>query len=117
MINKIITLAIRLGATWLIAVIVAQIVYSNMGSSNSPYEVVGGLIGLIGLVYALFKFNDHYTFGAASKAENQIGEVIDKKKKFQTEEEMLRVKKLFDQGILTKEEYEQKMDNLKAKYL
>lgn len=117
MINKFITLAIRLGVTWLIAVIVAQTVYLNIGRSDSPYEAVGWSIVLIGFIYALLKFNDHYTFGAASKAENQISEVIDKKKNLQTEEEMLRVKNLFDQGILTKEEYEQKMSNLKDKYL
>lgn len=117
MINKILTLAIRLGITWLIAVVIAEIVYQNAGHPNNPYEVVGWSIGLIGFIYSIIKFNNHFNFGIASKAENQISEVIDKKMKLQTEDEMLRIKNLYDQGILTKEEYDQKISILKKKYL
>lgn len=117
MINKLITLAIRLGVTWIFVLIGFQTVFNRTEGWDGPAPLVGFVIGLIGLIYSQAKFNDHYTFGAASKAENQINEVFDKKKKLQTEEEMLRVKNLFDQGILTEEEYEQKMNKLKDKYL
>ena len=91
---------------------------------NSGLEVRGDIpivtaiiIWIAGGIYSLANLNNSYNFSALKNVKNKVSESIDYKNKQKIEEEMLRVKKLFNNNILTEDEYNQKIKSLKEKYL
>jgi hypothetical protein len=79
--------------------------------------ITASIIWIVGDIYSLAYFNNSYNFSALKNADHRILEVIVKRKKQKIEEEMLQIKRLLDNGILTEDEYNQKMKPLKEKYL
>lgn len=117
MLNKIISLAIRLGATFAAVILAIIIMEGAMDVSSDITITVYIAIWALGVIYSLYNFNNPYIFAALKQTENRISEAIESKDKKKIEEEMLRVKQLKDTGILTDEEYDIKIKSLKDKYL
>ena len=117
MLNKIITLLIRGGITFGIGVLAIVILYDGLGVTGDIRFVPADIIWIAGGIYSLLNFNNSYKFSALEKVDNKASELIDNKNKLKIEQEMLRVKKLLDNNILTEEEYSHKMKSLKQKYL
>lgn len=117
MLNKIISLAIRLGATFAAVILAIIIVEGTTDVSRDIQITVYIAIWALGVIYSLYNFNNPYIFAALKQTENRISEAIESKDKKKIEEEMLRVKQLKDTGILTDEEYDIKIKSLKDKYL
>jgi hypothetical protein len=110
MINKILSLLIRGGITVIIGFAI--------GAPLESIEIAS-IIWIIGGIYTLAKFNDSYNIVVVTtaKIENKISGVMDENSKKKIESDMLSVKNLYDNGILTQDEYDKKMQILKNKYL
>lgn len=116
MLNKIISLLIRGGVTFGIGWLVGFTLYEGLDVRGDIPIVIASIIWITGGIYSLANFNNSYNFSALKNVENKVSEAIDNKNKQKIEEEMLRVKKLLDNKILTEDEYNQKMKSLKEKY-
>lgn len=117
MINKIFTLLIRVGITFGLGYAIGASVDGIPSSSRNAPILVASVIWIFGGIYSLLKFNDSYNILALTNTENKIAEVIDEKNKKKIEDNMLRIKSLYDNGILTQDEYDQKIKTLKDNYL
>ncbi len=84
---------------------------------NAESLVIASIVWIIGGIYSLSNFNNPYNLTKVKSTDNKISRIIDGKNKQKIEEEMLRVKKLLDNDILTKDEYDHKIKVLKSKYL
>lgn len=117
MINKIISLLVRGGVTFGIGLLVAAILHDGFDTGVETRILTASIIWIAGGIYSLANFNNSYKFSALQNIENKVSRSIDNNNRKKIEEEMLRVKKLLDNNILTKDEYNQKMKSLKEKYL
>jgi uncharacterized membrane protein YuzA (DUF378 family) len=117
MLNNIISLTIRGGLTFVIGLLTANIVDSVLGMHNDVPTIIAIIVFIIGGIYSLSNFNNPYNITAVKNTDNKISEIIDGKNKQKIEEDMLRVKKLLDSGILTEDEFNHKIKLLKSKYL
>lgn len=117
MLNNIISLIIRGGITFGIGFLIGAGSDVVLAVGDTPSLVIASIVWIIGGIYSLSNFNDPYNFIKITSTENKISEIIDSKNKQKIEEEMLRVKKLLDNDILTKDEYDHKIKVLKSKYL
>ena len=116
MLDKIISLSIRVGVACGVGFIVGITVHNVVGNDISVF--LASIIWFVGGIYSLYNFNNPYNFVfvAVKNAENKVAEILDNKNKQKIEEEMLRVKNLRDNDILTEDEYNRKMKSLKDKY-
>ena len=116
MLNKLFALAVRGVVTFGIGVGLGFTLYKGFDSGKhiAEFSMLG--IWLLGGIYSLVKFNQPFNINALEKADDKIHNIIDVQSKKKIEDDMLRVKKLLDSGILTQEEYEHKIKGLKNKY-
>ena len=117
MLNRIISLLIRGGVTFGIGFLVGATLHDGLDVRDGIPIITASIIWISGGLYSLANFNNSYNFSALKNAEKKVSEAIENKNKQKIEEEMLRVKKLLDNNILTEDEYNQKMKSLKEKYL
>ena len=117
MLNKLFALAVRGGITFGIGFTIAFTLNVSFNSGEAIAWLVAGSIWLTGGIYSFSKFNTPFNVNSLKEVDDKIHSIIDDKNMKKTEDVMLRVKKLLDSGILTQEEYEQKMKVLKNKYL
>jgi uncharacterized membrane protein (Fun14 family) len=110
MINKVLSFLIRGGITGVLGFAV--------GAPLRSIEIAS-IIWVIGGIYTLSKFNHPFKIVVlmTDKIENKANVVIDENSKKKIESDMLRIKNLYDNGILTQDEYDQKIQILKDKYL
>ncbi|MBL0686870.1 MAG: hypothetical protein JJV94_03480 [Sulfurospirillum sp.] len=114
MLNKLFALAVRAGITFGIGF--APLFQGFELDDDIRIILVFG-IWILGGIYSFLKFNQPFNINALEKADKKIHSAIDDQSKKKIEGAMLRIKKLLDSGILTQEEYSQKMEVLKNKYL
>jgi hypothetical protein len=118
MLNKLLTFVIRAGVIFGVGMIVGGLILNDIfGMTGDLSLIVASIIWVIGGIYSLLKFNTAYSFIFLKNAEQKITEIIDHKNKQKIENEMLRIKQLLDNDILTENEYNCKMKILKGKYL
>ena len=115
MLNKLFALAVRGGVTFGIGLGLGLIL--NIGFDKDIVELSMIGVWILGGIYSLIKFNQPFNINALEEADDKIHNIIDDQSKKKIEEDMLRIKKLLDSGILTQEEYEHKIKVLKNKYL
>jgi len=116
MLDKLFSLLIRCGITFVVGLAVgATLGELKFGDDFSLMVAIA--IWLFGGIRSLFKFNAPYNIVVLKNTENQIIEVLDRKNKRKIEDDMLKIKQLFDNGILTQDEYDKKIQELKNKYL
>lgn len=108
MLNKLFSFLIRGGITFALGLAVGYLLDSLLAAS---------IIWVLGGIYALAKINDSYNISGLTSVENKITGAIDENNKKKIEADMLRIKNLYDKDILTQDEYDKKIQILKAKYL
>lgn len=117
MLNKLFALAVRGGITFGVGFGVGITLNEGFNSGSTITGLVAGVIWISGGIYSLLKFNQPFNVNALEEVDEKIHNIIDEQSKKKIEDEMLRVKQLLDSGILTKDEYDQKIKVLKNKYL
>lgn len=116
MLEKLFSLLIRCGITFGIGWAVGAAIGETLHNESFAL-MVAFAIWLFGGIYSFLKFNAPYNIFALKNTENQIIEVLDKRNKRKIEDDMLKIKQLLDNGILTQDEYDKKIQELKNKYL
>jgi len=128
MLAKLISLLIR-GAIFVFTFgLLALILYKvfDAGKTAAEISMIGGWI--LGGLWALLKFNSPFRFvesagfvqsanEAAHSAGDNLVTSLSEKRKRKTADEMLELKRLLDEEILSQVEYDSKMSGLKKKYL
>lgn len=117
MLNKLFALLVRGGITFGIAVGVAFTLDIGFNSDRKTVDIVAYGIMLFGAIYAFSKFNQPFGISVLEDVDEKIHNALDEKSKHKIEDDMLRLKNLLDSNILTQDEYEQKINILKKKYL
>jgi len=121
MLNKLITLIIRAVAVYFIAFGIAlsigEVFLKEIPNHNDYFVALLFFLWGIGGIYSLLKFNQPYHFISVEIVGDKILDTIDDKQKYKIEEDMLRLKKLYDEDILTDNEYKIKLQVLKERYL
>ena len=116
MLSNIISLIIRGGLTFGIGLLIGLTMSKSFGLHDVSM-IMASIVWIAGGIYSLSNFNNPYNITAIENIKNKISEIIDGKNKQKIEEEMLRVKKLLDSGILTEDEFNDRIKLLKSKFL
>lgn len=117
MLNKLFALSVRGGITFGLAIGLVLTLKESFNAAILIQNLAGTAVLILGGIYSLLKFNQPFNINALEEVDSKIRNIIDDQSKRKVEDDMLRVKKLLDSGILTQEEYEQKIKVLKNKYL
>jgi len=115
MIIKLLSLLIRGGVVFGFGYLIGFTLHEGFNLKQNIPIVGASIIWISGGLYSLLKFN--VPFSVLIQLKNSISVIIDDKNKNKIEESMIRTKKLFDNGILTQDEYDKKIKELKEKYL
>lgn len=123
MLNKIVSFFIRGGLSILIGLLIGASITTIDYQTRSDLELTGStpfliacFIWFVGGCYTISKIKKPYHFSWVTKVEKEFFESREDKKKKKLEDNMFRVKQLFDSQIITQEEYEERIKSLKEKY-
>jgi len=119
--SKILSFILRLGITYVSMVLIFAFIKTVLNLSESVGGVFMSVVGIIGFVYSVNKFNTPLSFlsqiSFLSQVDNSITKEVKNHKSKKIEDEMLRVRELYDKKILSEEEYQSKVDTLKKEYI